>query len=63
MQAKFVRHVCDLIALVCLLRDHLHVAILRVIEVDGRPRVACLGEAALEDFHDAVGVGMAVACQ
>ena len=60
MQSEFVGHVRNLIDLVCLLGDHLHVAIFTVVEIDGRPCIACLGEAALENLHDAVSVGMAV---
>ena len=63
MQPELVRHVCDLIDLVCLLGNHLHVAIFRVVEVDGWPCVACLSEAAFKDLHDAMGVSMAMTCQ
>jgi hypothetical protein len=39
------------------------VVILGVVEIDCRPCVACLGQTALQDLHDAVSVGMAaVSC-
>ncbi len=37
--------------------------ILGVVEIDSRPCVASLSEAALEYLHDAVGIGMAMTCQ
>jgi hypothetical protein len=63
VQSEFIGHVRNLIDLVRLLGDHLHVAILTVVEIDSRPCIACLSEAALENLHDAVSVGMAVSCQ
>jgi hypothetical protein len=39
------------------------VAILTVVEIDSRPCIACLSQAALENLHNAVSVGMAVECQ
>lgn len=63
VQSEFVGHVRNLIDLVCLVGDHLHVAVLTVVEIDGRPCIACLSQAALENLHDAVGVGMTVECQ
>lgn len=63
MKSELIRHVRDLVGLVRLFRDDLHVSILRVVEVNGRPCVACLGKTAFKDFHDAVGIGMTAACQ
>lgn len=63
METEFVRHVCDLVGLVCLIGDQLHMAVFRVVEVDGGPCVASLSKTAFEDLHDAVGIGMAMTCQ
>lgn len=63
MKPELIRHVRDLVGLIGLFRDDLHVSILRFVEVNSRPCVACLGKAAFEDFHDAVGIGMTIACQ
>lgn len=35
-------------------------AVLGIVEINGWPCVACLGETALEDLHDAMRVGMTV---
>lgn len=63
MKTKLIRHVRDLVGLVRLVGDYLHVMILRVVEVDGGPRIACLSKATLQDLHDAVGIGMATHSQ
>jgi len=63
VQSKLVRHVCNLVGLIRLLGDDLHVVILGVVEIDCRPGVACLGQTTLQDLHDAVGVGVALSCQ
>ena len=63
MKSELIRHIRDLVGLIRLLGDDLHVSILRVVEINGRPCIACLSKATLENFHDAVGIGMTVACQ
>lgn len=63
VQSQLVRHVRDLISLVGLLGDDLHMTILGLIKVDGWPCVPCLGKTAFEDLHDTVGVRMAMNCQ
>jgi hypothetical protein len=38
-------------------------AVFGIVTIDGRPCISCLFEAALEDFHDAMGVRMAAVRQ
>jgi hypothetical protein len=60
MQAQFIRHVRDLILIVLFAREDLQRAVFSIVALDRGPRIASFRQTAFEDFHDAVGVCVAV---
>ena len=60
MQSELVRHVGHFVLLVGLVRDGLKRTVFVIVE---RPGITRFVEGALEDFHDAVGVCVAVSCK
>jgi hypothetical protein len=59
MQSQLIRHIRDFVLFIHFMRDSAQRRVFRIIARDCRPSVARLGQRAAQDFHYAVGVGVA----